>query len=80
MSDPDSSEYAQYLSLDEIVELFAPETHKVQELKNWLYQYHVEEKDISITPTRDFVTVKVPVAVANHMFDVSFVLEAKLMC
>jgi hypothetical protein len=58
------------MTLDELISEFAPEPAKVQALKSWFRKFQVPEEDITMTPTRDFISVKLPVAVVNHMFDV----------
>eukprot|EP01127_Copromyxa_protea_P005417 TRINITY_DN15347_c0_g1_i1.p1 TRINITY_DN15347_c0_g1~~TRINITY_DN15347_c0_g1_i1.p1 ORF type:complete len:547 (-),score=128.74 TRINITY_DN15347_c0_g1_i1:75-1715(-) len=71
VSDPDSKFYANYASLDNIIAEFAPDQKTINLVKSWLVKHGVDAENIEVTPTRDFVRVKVPVATANKMFDIT---------
>ena len=69
ISDPRSSKYGQYLSLDEITEITS-NTDGFNALKNYLQSHGVTE--ISPSSGGDYVTVKAPVSVLETVLGTSF--------
>lgn len=70
VSDPNSPQYTQYVDLDYFIENHSTPDKVVQKITQWLEESGVNK--ISYNPTRDFVTIEVPVKIAEKMFQVHF--------
>eukprot|EP01126_Amoeba_proteus_P006181 TRINITY_DN1214_c0_g1_i13.p1 TRINITY_DN1214_c0_g1~~TRINITY_DN1214_c0_g1_i13.p1 ORF type:complete len:540 (-),score=95.20 TRINITY_DN1214_c0_g1_i13:122-1741(-) len=71
VSDPDSKFYTKYLTFEEIISRYAPEKRQLDLLVNWLTSHGIKRNQIRVTPTRDFVSVDLPVVLANRLFKIS---------
>lgn len=73
VSDPDHERYGQHLSKAEVEQLVAPHQESVDSVNEWLFSFGLTEEDLVKSPARDWVTIKVPVSLAEKMLDtVSF--------
>ncbi|KAH9889378.1 family S53 protease-like protein [Cubamyces lactineus] len=70
VSDPDSASYGQHLSKEEVEQYVAPQTSTVQAVNSWLEENGLTSKTLS--PAGDWISVSVPVAKANQMFNTNF--------
>lgn len=74
VSDPDHERYGQHLSKAEVEQLVAPHQESVDSVNDWLLSFGLKEDDLVHSPARDWVTIKVPVSLAEKMLDtVSFI-------
>ena len=73
-SDPYHVRYGQHLLKEQVEELVKPPPHSVHAVDAWLTQYGITgEEMIRRSPAGDWITVTVPVIVAEEMLDtVSF--------
>ena len=73
VSDPDHERYGQHLSKEEVEALVAPHPESIEVVNEWLGTFGVNEDSLVRSPARDWVTLKVPVGLAEKMLDtVSF--------
>ena len=73
VSDPDHERYGQHLSKSEVEALVAPHPESLNLVNEWLGTFGVDEDSLVRSPARDWVTLKVPVSLAEKMLDtVSF--------
>ncbi|PKI85504.1 tripeptidyl-peptidase I [Malassezia vespertilionis] len=66
-SDPDSPEYLQHLSKDQVLEMLKPADNATETVKNYLQQSGVPKKHIKSSATGDWVLVKVPARHASAL-------------
>ena len=73
VSDPDHERYGLHLSKSEVEALVAPHPESINLVNEWLSTFGVTEDSLVRSPARDWVTLKVPVSLAEKMLDtVSF--------
>ena len=73
VSDPDHERYGQHLSKSEVEALVAPHPESLHLVNEWLGTFGVDEDSLVRSPAKDWVTLKVPVSLAEKMLDtVSF--------
>jgi len=70
VSNPDSPYYAEYVGLDSIIRDYSPAPENIGVLYSWLISFGLSS--FEMTPTRDFLTVHVPVKTAEEMLQVKF--------
>lgn len=68
VSDPDSPEYGNYMTLDELADFIQPEPEKLEILNEWLASYGILHYDT--VRTGDFIEVDAPVSVVEKMLRV----------
>jgi tripeptidyl-peptidase-1 len=69
VSDPDHERYGQHLSKTEVEALVAPHQESVELVNEWLGTFGINEDSLVRSPARDWVTLKVPVSLAEKMLD-----------
>ena len=69
VSDPDHERYGQHLSKSEVEALVAPHPESLNLVNEWLGNFGVTEDSLVRSPARDWVTLKVPVSLAEKMLD-----------
>ena len=67
VSDPYHENYGLHLSKEEVETLVAPEDESVHLVNEWLASHGIYEDNLSRSPARDWVLVKVPVSQAEEM-------------
>ena len=73
VSDPDHERYGQHLSKSEVEALVAPHPESLDLVNEWLSTFGIDEGSLVRSPAKDWVTLKVPVSLAEKMLDtVSF--------
>ncbi|KAF5359013.1 hypothetical protein D9758_004874 [Tetrapyrgos nigripes] len=72
ISDPDHYRYGQHLSKQEVEDLAAPHEASLELVNEWLASHGIQEEDLSRSPARDWVIVKVPVTLAESMLDTTY--------
>jgi tripeptidyl-peptidase-1 len=73
VSDPDHERYGQHLSKSEVEALVAPHPESLDLVNEWLSTFGLNEDSLVRSPASDWVTLKVPVSLAEKMLDtVSF--------
>jgi tripeptidyl-peptidase-1 len=72
VSDPDHERYGQHLSKEEVEQLVAPHPESISAVDAWLSTFGVTEDDFSRSPARDWITLKVPIRLAEKMLDTTF--------
>ncbi|KJA29731.1 hypothetical protein HYPSUDRAFT_152704 [Hypholoma sublateritium FD-334 SS-4] len=72
VSDPNHERYGQHLAKEEVEELVAPHSVSLNIINDWLLSWGFKEDDISRSPAKDWITIKVPVAVAESMLDTKY--------
>ena len=69
VSDPGHVRYGQHLSKGEVEELVAPHAESVALVDEWLRSYGVNVEGLTRSPAKDWVTVRIPVSLAEGMLD-----------
>lgn len=69
ISDPDHERYGKYLSKDQVDDLVRPHDESLGLVTQWLEQWGIYEEDISRSAAKDWVTVMVPVRLAEQMLN-----------
>ena len=69
VSDPDHHRYGQHLSKEEVEELVAPHPESLATVNTWLGTFGLSEDEFIRSPAKDWISVKVPVSVAEKMMD-----------
>ena len=68
-SDPSHTRYGQHLLKEQVEELVKPPSHSADAVDEWLLQYGITEELIKRSPAGDWITVNVPVMLAEEMLD-----------
>ena len=68
-SNPFSARYGDHLSQAEVHELIAPHSESVEQVAAWLAAHGFQDEHLSRSPAGDWIKVKVPVSLAEEMFD-----------
>jgi tripeptidyl-peptidase-1 len=71
-SDPSHARYGQHLLKEHVEELVKPPSHSVDAVDAWLAQYGITRELIRRSPAGDWITVNVPVMLAEEMLDTEF--------
>jgi tripeptidyl-peptidase-1 len=69
VSDPYHPRYGQHLSKAEVDALVAPKKESLDLVDEWLASFGIEEKDCHRSSAKDWVTIKVPISVAEKMLN-----------
>jgi tripeptidyl-peptidase-1 len=69
ISDPFHERYGAHLSKEEVEELVAPHQDSIDMVNEWLASHGIQESDLSRSPARDWVTIKVPLSLAENMLN-----------
>ncbi|KAF8638577.1 hypothetical protein AX17_002119 [Amanita inopinata Kibby_2008] len=72
ISDPEHSRYGQHLSKEQVEELVAPHPGSISAVDSWLASFGLGENDIVRSPAKDWVTLRVPVALVEEMLDTTY--------
>ncbi|KAF9006660.1 tripeptidyl peptidase A [Cyathus striatus] len=72
ISDPDHARYGQHLTKEQVEELVAPHPESVEAVNKWLFSHGITEADLSRSPAQDWVTLRIPVSLAEKMLDTSY--------
>ena len=67
VSDPSHERYGAYLSKEETEALMTPHPESLDAASEWLSSYGIEEEHLYRSSAQDWVTVRVPVALAEEM-------------
>ena len=80
VSDPYHERYGAHLSKEEVEELVAPDEETDEVVTSWLASHGIEESDMVRSPARDWITIKLPVSVAEKILDTVSLRIPSLMC
>lgn len=69
VSDPSHARYGQHLSKGEVETLVAPHADSLATVTGWLKEHGLYGDDLRLSAAQDWVTVRVPVALAEAMLD-----------
>ena len=69
VSDPGSPRYGAHLSKEEVEAIVAPLPDSIQLVDEWLISHGLHPSTFSRSPAKDWVTVNVPVRVAEQMLN-----------
>ncbi|KAI5119608.1 hypothetical protein M0805_005778 [Coniferiporia weirii] len=72
VSDPGHARYGQHLSKQEVEELVAPHPESIEAVDGWLISHGLNVDDLVRSPARDWVEVRVPVAIAEEMLNTKY--------
>ncbi|TFK79833.1 tripeptidyl peptidase A [Polyporus arcularius HHB13444] len=72
VSDPFHDRYGQHLSKEEVESLVAPEDESIHLVNEWLASHGIYEDNLSRSPARDWVLVKVPISQAEEMLKTEY--------
>ncbi|KAG5340417.1 hypothetical protein C0989_001657 [Termitomyces sp. Mn162] len=72
VSDPDHERYGDYLSKEETETLVAPHQSSIDAVDDWLGSYGIEETDLVRSSARDWVTITVPISLAEEMLGTKY--------
>ncbi|KIK03131.1 hypothetical protein K443DRAFT_5566 [Laccaria amethystina LaAM-08-1] len=72
VSSPDHERYGQHLSKEEVEALVAPHQESIDSVNEWLFSHGFKESDLVKSPAKDWVTVKVPVSLAEKILDATY--------
>ncbi|THH19894.1 hypothetical protein EW146_g1336 [Bondarzewia mesenterica] len=67
VSDPTHARYGAHLSKEEVEDLVAPHSISIAAVDAWLLSHGIPESECMRSPARDWVTIKVPVRLAEKM-------------
>lgn len=69
VSDPFHERYGAHLSKEEVESVIAPHPESLDRVDRWLQLYGIQASDIVRSPAKDWITVKVPVSLAEIMLN-----------
>ena len=69
ISDPNHGRYGAHLSKEETLTLMMPHHDTLHAVTEWLASYGISEEHLSRSPAQDWVTIQVPVSLAEEMLD-----------
>lgn len=69
ISDPDHERYGKYLSKDQVDDLVRPYDESLDLVTEWLEKWGIYEENISRSAAKDWVTVMIPVRLAEQMLN-----------
>lgn len=69
ISDPLHDRYGQHLTKSEVEELVAPHPESADLVDSWLLSHGIDNSSLKHSPAGDWVTVRVPVSLAEEMLD-----------
>ena len=69
ISDPDHERYGKYLSKDQVNDLVRPYDESLDLVTQWLEKWGIYEEDLSRSAAKDWVTVMIPVRLAEQMLN-----------
>ncbi|KAF8914258.1 subtilisin-like protein [Gymnopilus junonius] len=72
VSDPDHERYGQHLSKEEVEELVTPHPESLDLVNEWLSGFGITEDELLRSPAKDWITIKVPVSMAEKMLDTKY--------
>ncbi|OBZ70390.1 Tripeptidyl-peptidase sed2 [Grifola frondosa] len=72
VSDPFHERYGEHLSKEEVEALVAPHDESIHLVNEWLASHGIYEDDLSRSPAKDWVMVKVPVSLAEEMLKTEY--------
>ncbi|TFK43816.1 peptidase S8/S53 domain-containing protein [Crucibulum laeve] len=72
VSDPDHERYGDHLSKEEVEELVAPHQESIDAVDAWLSSHGIAESDVTRSPAKDWVTLKIPVSLVEKMLDTKY--------
>ncbi|KAI0638560.1 tripeptidyl peptidase A [Trametes polyzona] len=72
VSDPFHDRYGQHLSKEEVESYVTPEAESVHLVNEWLASHGIYEDNLSRSPAKDWVLVKVPVSLAEEMLKTEY--------
>ncbi|KJA29732.1 hypothetical protein HYPSUDRAFT_126973, partial [Hypholoma sublateritium FD-334 SS-4] len=72
VSDPDHQRYGQHLSKEEVEQLVAPRPASLDAVNTWLGTFGYSEDEFTRSPAKDWISLKVPVSVAEKMLDTKY--------
>ncbi|KIJ69790.1 hypothetical protein HYDPIDRAFT_77750 [Hydnomerulius pinastri MD-312] len=72
VSDPKHERYGAHLSKEEIEALQAPHPETLDEVSEWLASHGIEEEHLTRSSAQDWVTIRVPVSLAEDMLDTKY--------
>ncbi|KAI0065706.1 tripeptidyl peptidase A [Artomyces pyxidatus] len=72
ISDPDHERYGAHLSKEEVEALVAPHPDSLRAVDAWLAEHGIPESACTRSPAKDWVSVNVPVSLAETMLDTKF--------
>lgn len=69
VSDPAHARYGQHLSKEEVEAIIAPNDESVDAVNNWLQSHGLNDDELVRSPAQDWVTIRVPVSLAEKILD-----------
>ncbi|KAI0034121.1 tripeptidyl peptidase A [Vararia minispora EC-137] len=72
VSNPGHQRYGAHLSKEEVERLIAPHPESLAVINKWLTSHGLDEKDLQRSPAQDWVTIHVPIGLAEEMLDTKF--------
>ncbi|KAG1891976.1 peptidase S8/S53 domain-containing protein [Suillus subluteus] len=72
VSDPSHARYGAHLSKQETKELMAPHPETLAVVRKWLALHGLAEEDITLSSANDWVTIRVPVGLAEEMLTTDY--------
>ncbi|KAG6910773.1 hypothetical protein DXG01_007660 [Tephrocybe rancida] len=72
VSDPHHNRYGAHLSKEETEALVAPHQDSIDAVNEWLELHGIQEADLVRSPAKDWVTITMPVSLAEKMLDTKY--------
>ncbi|RDB20083.1 Tripeptidyl-peptidase sed3 [Hypsizygus marmoreus] len=72
VSDPYHERYGAHLSKEEVERLVAPHQESLDVVDEWLKSHDIKEGELVRSPAKDWVTLKIPVSLAEKMLDTTY--------
>ncbi|KAJ7044783.1 tripeptidyl peptidase A [Mycena alexandri] len=74
ISDPDHHRYGAHMSKEEVEKFIAPNSTSLAFVDGWLVSYGLQERDLVRSPAKDWVSVTLPIHVAERMLGTEYYL------
>src|SRR5438046_1013271 len=72
VSDPSHERYGQYLSAVEVDELIRPHDDSLSFVKEWLFNYGIEEEKLKYTSANDWITITLSVGAVEELLHTEY--------
>lgn len=72
MSTPSHPRYGKHLTPEEVKALIAPSSDTLSEVHDWLQDQGIDSAQLSYTPAKDWISVKLPVSAIEKLLDTKY--------
>lgn len=72
ISHPESPNFGNHWSPEQVIETFAPSTETIDTVRNWLYEEGIDESRVRIAPTKVWIQVNATVEEAERLLQTQY--------